>query len=635
MNPFFRSETEVQIKPKIAVLLDGSESTTISKNTYRGMEDYRTVIARIRDNPENTELEFLSFGNSVQVEDPGTFSPASSSTNLYDAIEYIVTSDGEYESAILISDGIISLGKNPVVEASNSPIPIHVISIGDTSKVKDIAIKNIYANGTGFTNTKHNVTVELSHFGFSDKNVRVLIKSGTSILEAKSISLQKHKEIESIEFEIELSEEGLKQYEIEVESIAGEWVTKNNSSSFSIDVLDSKTKILHIAAGVHPDVKAIRSLLARDQNIELSTYTYLGSLPALKNIREHSSFDLVILHGAILSSVLTELGITISDTPTLFITLPDRQSMLSAEPYSVIDNDTPDLFDVTLQLNEEQANHPILEVDEINLSTLAPIQSSIQALNTYPNALTLYYSNFQNIPTASPVVSILEQGSLRKSQLNASGWYKMYLSPNTPERNFIIQLLSNLADWTSSDPDNRLLKIRPISNSFSSGEQPVINAGLINENGVVESEAVIELTISGESFSSDFTMNNLGSGNYSLQVPELPKGRYSFSATARKGNRDIDSQSGEFIVTESNVELSNTVRNDDLLSSIAANSGGTFFNFTSVGEFWSSQKVIKNLESYTETKESFFFPVRSIFWFVIVLLLLGSEWLVRKRFALP
>ena len=55
-----------------------------------------------------------------------------------------------------------------------------------------------------------------------------------------------------------------------------EWSTKNNAQTFVIDVQDSKTRILHISAEVHPDVKFLRSLLITDVSIELQTLTWLG-----------------------------------------------------------------------------------------------------------------------------------------------------------------------------------------------------------------------------------------------------------------------------------------------------------------------------------------------------------------------
>jgi hypothetical protein len=211
----------------------------------------------------------------------------------------------------------------------------------------------------------------------------------------------------------------------------------------------------------------------------------------------------------------------------------------------------------------------------------------------------------------------------------------MYLSPKSSEKAFIEQLILNLVDWTSSDPDNRLLKIEPTKNEFNSSESAVINGSLINENGEIENSGVIEVTITGDNYSANFNMENLNNGNYQLKTPDLPEGKYDFSAVARKGNREIDTRDGEFLVTDTNIELANTIRNEDLLQNIAANSGGIFFDFKSADTFWENSSISSQLISRKEIQESYLFPVRSIYWFILILSLLGLEWFLRKKFSLP
>lgn len=635
MNPFFKTRKEIQVKPKVAVLLDGSESTTIEKGDYNGNDSYQSVLAQLRNAPNDIDLVFFSFGNSVQIQDPNSFSPSLPSTNLFNAIETITTSDEEFNSAILISDGIITQGKNPVVQVGNSPFPIHVIGIGDTSKVKDISIQSISTNATGFTNTTHVVDVDISQFGFENKTTELRLVSGNTIIESKALTISKDKEIESVQFEITLNSPGLKQYSIEIEPIAEEWITENNKSSFSVDVLDSRKRILHIASAIHPDVKALRTILSEDQNIELSTYTYLTETSSIKNILPTDKYDLLVFHGEPSSQVLNDLNITDSETSSLFISLPNENFTTDSKRYHLISNNSDKVYSVQFQGNSENFDHPILELTDINLNSLAPVYSSINASNEYPEAVTLFNANFQNIPTESPLLSILEQGNNRRSHLNAFGWYRMYLSPNVAERAYIEQLVINLIDWTSSNPDNRLLKVAPTKNEFNSSEPPIINASLINENGEVETAGVVEITISGDAYNSNFSMENFNNGNYRLQAPSLPNGKYSFTATARKGSREIDTQEGEFLVNESNIELANTIRNQDLLQNIASNSGGQFIDFESANNFWDNETISNQLITRTEVQESYIFPVRSLYWFLLVILLLATEWFLRKKYALP
>jgi hypothetical protein len=130
-------------------------------------------------------------------------------------------------------------------------------------------------------------------------------------------------------------------------------------------------------------------------------------------------------------------------------------------------------------------------------------------------------------------------------------------------------------------------------------------------------------------------MENSGNGNYRLDLPRLSEGLYSYNAVARKGEREIESRSGEFLVSNSSSELTNTIRDDGLLRAVAQNSGGSFFTYQNADALWDSLRSANVLETQTEVIENYSFPVRSVYWFMLVLLLLGSEWLLRKYYSLP
>jgi hypothetical protein len=68
---------------------------------------------------------------------------------------------------------------------------------------------------------------------------------------------------------------------------------------------------------------------------------------------------------------------------------------------------------------------------------------------------------------------------------------------------------------------------------------------------------------------------------------------------------------------------------------IALNSSGEFLDFSSVSEIWENEVINSSLITTKEIQESYIFPIRSIYWFFIALILLGTEWLTRKRFSLP
>jgi hypothetical protein len=641
LNPFFFSTKEENQNPKVLVLLDNSESVSISKGEYNGIQDYQSALDQLISlKPEQVEADFFSVGSStkqIQSIDSLTFNETSS--NFIDAVTQVQELEDDYSAALLISDGIITFGRNPLITASNLDIPFYTIGLGDTSSVRDITINNIITNATGYTDTRHIVEIEIAQNGFdgSPSTIQINDSEGQSIVE-REIEFTGTESITLEEFEILLTEEGLIPFEVEISSRPEEWSTENNSQSFSIDVLDSKTRVLHIASEIHPDVKFIRTLLSTDPSMELQTLTWLGGNQFVEQDNpEFENLDLIILHGnpsQIPSLTFMDL---IEDVPTLFLDLPNSRRFNNRQSnYALIQNLGSQVFEMSIFPSTTIESHPIMEFDEIQYDALAPVLSSLRTEVLVADAIDLLKIGFQGIQTESAMMVVTERGDLRRAHLSSWGWYRLFQSPSEDEQKFVTQLFSNVVSWASNNPDNRRLKISPSQSTFNSTDQVIINASLINESGNPEPDATIELHIYSEDTEERvFNLNNLGSGNYSLTLDQLNTGLFSFSATARKDNRVIDEQSGEFLVEDSNTEFINTQRNDELLSGLANETGGSFFKFDEVSELWTNVSDSDVLESNLITVESYHFPVRSIFWFIIVVLLLGTEWILRKFYSLP
>ena len=173
---------------------------------------------------------------------------------MIDAINQIKELEEDY-STVIISDGILTYGRNPLITSTNIIIPINTIGIGDTSKVLDLAVHNIITNAIGYTNTKQTVDVEIAHNGFEGKTITVQISDKFEVISENKRILDNNTGIITEQFIIELSNEGLTPFIVSIKDFDEEWSTKNNEQTFVIDVQDSKTRILHISAEIHPDVK--------------------------------------------------------------------------------------------------------------------------------------------------------------------------------------------------------------------------------------------------------------------------------------------------------------------------------------------------------------------------------------------
>lgn len=639
LNPYFYSSQETEVKSKIAVFLDNSESTGITKGDYEGLSTYNDLLSRLAFNSiDEAEIEYYSIGDYVEEFTPDSLSADEIQTDLSAPINSILEMEDEVKAAVIISDGIITYGRNPSVSAFNSSIPIFTVAIGDTTNVRDISVSNVITNATGYTNSNHIVEAEITQSGFANNSVTVSLLSGDEIIDEQEITFETDDQVVNAEFELLLEEAGLKQFEIQVQPLPEEWTDSNNDQLFSVDVIDDLVKILHVAFEVHPDVRAIRSVIERGETNELHRLTWLGGNQFVEEFPDEEEFNLIIIHGTPDSPQEFEFLSALNNTPTLFFELSSENNtqFQAADLVQLISKESRQAAQVNLHTILDQGEHPILDLPEIILDDLPPLFSPLRTSLSEPQAEALFGLRYNRADSDFPVISILERGNLRRGHVIPWGWFKMLQSTNGDHRAFTSELITNLVSWTASNPDDRMLRINPIKQVFSTTERPVLNGSLRNERGDPEDSGIIEVELQRDSGTSrTFNMDNSGNGNYRLNIPQLSEGLYQYSAKARKGNRELDTQNGEFLVSNASSELSSTTRNDGLLRSIAENSGGNFFTYNDVENFWDILESENMLEPQIQTVENYSFPVRSLPWFVGLLLLLGSEWMLRKYYSLP
>ena len=86
-------------------------------------------------------------------------------TNYWKVFDLIVDSEKNLAGAIIISDGIITEGKNSVDDLINLKIPIHVIGIGERSELVDISIHSLDVPTVVLKGDKVDLKVKIQSLG--------------------------------------------------------------------------------------------------------------------------------------------------------------------------------------------------------------------------------------------------------------------------------------------------------------------------------------------------------------------------------------------------------------------------------------------------------------------------------------
>lgn len=646
VNPFFKKESYYYQKPNILVMLDNSASTAIEKAGYQGKKSYNEVLQQLNfADSSRVHFQFYGIGNQTRAIAPNKLSFDADQTNLSEAIRTINDNQDEANAVVMISDGIYTKGQNPVFDAQNINIPIFSVGLGDTTSQKDLLVNSVSTNSTGFLHTNQSVNATISAKGFKGQSFQVQLKKGNKTLQTKTLTAEIDESLQDVQFELPLETEGLQQFTIEVPKLADEWTGANNTQRFSVDVKDAKQKVLSLAFEIHPDVKFVRSLLASDKNINLTSRTWLGGNRFIEGPLEvdPDTLDMAVIQGypqgglsgnikELLTKIAQNVPIIVEASPLFDASQFERD--LTSLPVSIGGSWNYEKVNLHPQVDPE--GHPIMELPTVTYEQLPMLSAPINHIDPVAGPTMLFSSNFRGNDTGKPMLTVQELGNRREAFFSSFGWFQLDQSANSQIRDFVRQLWLNTVSWTATDPKNELLDVQPTQRSFTGSEPVVINAYLNNERGELESEAKIDMSVSSDSTQSRFySMENLGSGQYQLDLGTMPEGVYSYEATAKKGNRQIDTQKGEFAVARSNAEFISTNRNTSLLKQLASRTKGSYIPFDSLSGFWDRLDQRGLLDQTKNQETTFMYPYRQAIWFFTVLVLLCAEWIFRKYLSLP
>jgi len=646
INPFIKTEDTYYEPANVLVLLDNSASSQIEKKVYQGSESYGDLLQELNFTDDaDVNYQFYKIGSQVEQTELDSLTFDENQTNLSAGIDAIRVNQTDANAALFISDGIYTTGKNPIYETSDINIPVFSIGLGDTTFQKDVLVSSISTNSRGYLNSTQSITTTINSKGFKGSSIPVHLKKGNKILSEKVIIPEIRNSSQEVSFDLLLEQEGLQQYQIHVPTLSDEWTSANNTQRFTIDVQDAKQQILSLALEVHPDVRFVRSLLSTDENTELINRTWLKGDRFIEGDFSSAadSLDLAIIHGYPSAGLPAEIGeklATIGDkVPMIIIATPQfspGQFEQDVTELPVNITGTWNYGKISLRSVSKTTGHPITELPAVTYDQLPNLTGPIENISTASYANMLFSSSYRGESIQNPVVVAHELGNKRHLFVTAYNWYHFQQDQNPETQAFAKQLWQNMISWTATDPDNELLDVQPQQDSFSGSEPIIIEAYLKNERGQNESEANITISISSDTLDDRmYSMENRGNGNYRLSTPPLAEGIYSYEARAQKGERTLDTDRGEFSVSASNAEYLDINRNEQLLRQIAQNTGGEYVPFDSVNGFWNQLKEKSLLDRQEQVETNLFYLYQHVGWFILVIILLSSEWILRKYLSLP
>jgi hypothetical protein len=244
----------------------------------------------------------------------------------------------------------------------------------------------------------------------------------------------------------------------------------------------------------------------------------------------------------------------------------------------------------------------------------------------------LFKQKIGSVQTTYPLLAFGDDNGKRTGVLTGEGLWRWQLSEFDTYGNHhaLEELFSQSVQYLTANANGQHFRVYPSKNVFDEGENILINGELYNDafEPVNTPDVKIELkNTDGKSF--NFLFNKNGTG-YQLNAGALPVGEYTYNAGVLLGNHPYTA-TGQLTIKPLNLELRQSAANHQLLRTISKQSGGVTLLPTEIGRLADLIKKNDNIKTlvYEDKHYSDIIDVKWIF--ILILLLLSTEWFFRKR----
>lgn len=608
--------TELSIeKPKLTFAIDNSESIHKLSDS-REINDF---IRKVRTDDElnsKYDLNFFSFGNRFDIL-TDTLGFSESSTNISKVIDYTYEiSKEESSSFVMLTDGNQTFGEDYYYKSLPESLSSSILVLGDTTSYKDSKIDFINLNEFAYLNnefplelfvsqnTSINTTQTLS---IVEKNVKIASRSIT--IPAKGST--------KVEFLLRAKPVGIKLLKAELEPLQNEKNLTNNKKSISIEVIDSRSKILLISDIIHPDLGFFKRILETNKEMELFTKT-------TSDFIDYSEYDLLILYqpqssfrkvfSEIKANQLNYFLIGGSQTDYGFLNRSDlgfkKELIPSTEEYSATLNTDFSLF----------------QIEDLNFKSYPTILDKFGDINLTTNFSTFLNKEVNGVELDSPLWMYDADSNIKRSFLfgeNLWKWRANYYVMHSDFEKFD-QTFQKILRYLSQAKSKNYLSVE-VSPVINSGESNELRAKYYDANFEVNSDFNFSIRFENLKTKNAIESRLISDGDgFTYNLSDLEPGTYAYEI---KG-MDVDiSKVGQFQILNYSSELQFENANYNGLGRLAEEKDLYLFS--------NREELISNLKSKdVKSIQKSIQKVQGLVDFELLILLLALtlslEWSYRK-----
>ncbi|MDP4193096.1 MAG: vWA domain-containing protein [Bacteroidota bacterium] len=638
------------IQPVNLFFIDNSKSIQIDDKTDR-KGTVSQFLEKLSKSPLKKTSELYSFGTNlkrVSVDSlGGRFSFSEATTNFSKIFNKIKSDENNIASIVVVSDGVITDGSNPIYQAEKLSIPVYTFGIGDTTKKDNLEIKKVLFNEYVYASNPTTINAAIASTGFKNRAVTLTLYEDNVKQVQQNVTLG-NEAISSFNIPYTPRSAGEKKLTLTISELKGEYTYADNKKVFYINVLNNKLNTLILAGSPSADLSFVRNTLLSDENLKVNTLTQVSSGKFLENVNQSRLIDsanIMFLVGFpsqqtpdyLLNRVIHEIR---DKNKPFFIVLSsgtdyNKLKALQAELPFTIGRISPGFTDAQPNVTNEELDNPLLQNNSANNASawnnLPPVPKPNTELYTKPESNLIAKTKINNIPLNAPLIISRKLGNKRSLAVLAKDIWRWKLQ--TAEKRFDVfdRLLLGSVKWLNTREDQKQVTIKTTKKEFSLGEPVEFTAQVYDESFNPVDGAEINVNVNLGNSKYIVNMNSLSGGLYEGTLVTSAPGDYSFSGSAAFKGRTLGRDGGKFSVGDVEIEMINPGMDKDFLTVLSKQTGGKFYYGKNFDQFFNMLQENNKKQSKEKMMQSEITLWSNEWMLVLIVLLFAVEWFLRKR----
>jgi len=627
---------------------------SLSLNYYKQPSNtaLKKGLSNFIENLKSNDIDFniYTFGNELDtLVNIDSLKIDANSTNIGSVFKNLRSNyDANIAGGIIFTDGQVNQGPLLSILSDNSKIPIHIVGIGDTIPMLDVAIQSVDIPPISVKGDEVNIDVKISSVGNLEERVNVnLFNQNGKLIGSKLIKVFGRESEENVRFQIKPDQIGKNSYSVKCSAISDEINIDNNRQNFTMHIMKDEYNIALITGAPNYNTRFIKDHLSNSKNNNIDHFTFIDNQfkPSLKEFWKNNYEVIIFDNNPIYPNknkwnsflrIFTKK--LISHNSSFFIIPGPETDFNSIRNYlEIIDLQASEIQ--TENRNNYQWSFNRLWDDKFSFN-------DSKTFSNYDGMLPPQYPAFQldknslNDNNYADFIIDKKHNSLiimgEKKSLRYALWNSLDLASikfnliNTKNSFLIDKSLNKIFNWLMKKSGNQEFVFRTDKNSYQQGEEVLLSGRSLDFNEEVIHEGTIELYHDEVFLGSKPLFLDLNKNEYKSRFWAPKPGKINYIISINRGLEKYQVSSGTFEVQESHVELNRIFLNKEKLNNISISSGGLF-------KFWENREELFENISNKNKKENYTvkYKLRHNQLFILIFFsILALEWFLRRKIGL-